>query len=383
MSDAPEAFRSRPSTRPPRPLRLALTQGDPAGIGPEILLGVLAMQSAAAAGDGAERSLPRLPAWQPLLVAERAALDALRSSLPGAPWDRLRYLPGMPAAADLDALAAAGGDAVPVLDPVATSRTVVPGSPGPADAAGAIAALDAGIALVRQGAADALVTAPVSKESIARHLLPDFRGHTDYLAAACGLERYGRDYLMAFLAPDLQVALLTVHLPLAQALPAALDPRALDEALACLDRHAGGRIALAGLNPHAGEGGLLGGEEQAVLAPAVERARRGGLEVHGPESADSLFARARRGEFDWVLALYHDQGLIAVKTAAFGLATNWTLGLPFLRTSVDHGTAFHLAGRGLADARPLAAVIETTLALAAGDLPRRRGADQPESRGAS
>jgi 4-hydroxythreonine-4-phosphate dehydrogenase len=350
---------------------LALTQGDPAGIGPEILLGILAMESAA--GDGAERS-PRSPAWQPLLVAERAALDALRSSLPGAPWDRLRYLPGMPGAAELDALAAAGGDTVPVLDPVATRRTVVPGSPGAADAAGAMAALDAGIALVRQGVADALVTAPVSKESIARHLLPDFRGHTDYLAAACGLERYGRDYLMAFLAPDLQVALLTVHLPLAQALAAALEPRALDEALACLERHAGGRIALAGLNPHAGEGGLLGGEDHAVLAPAVERARRGGLDVHGPESADSLFARARRGEFDWVLALYHDQGLIAVKTAAFGLATNWTLGLPFLRTSVDHGTAFHLAGRGLADARPLAAVIETTLALAAGDLPRRRAA---------
>ena len=390
MSDAPGASRRLPTTRmprpsrpsrPSRPLRLALTQGDPAGIGPEILLGVLALalESAPAAGDGAERSprrsprSPRLPAWQPLLVAERSALDALRSSLPGAPWDRLRYLPGMPDAAELDALAA-GGDAVPVLDPVATRRTVVPGSPGAADAAGAMAALDAGITLVRQGVADALVTAPVSKESIARHLLPDFRGHTDYLAAACGLERYGRDYLMAFLAPDLQVALLTVHLPLAQALAAALEPRALDEALACLERHAGGRIALAGLNPHAGEGGLLGGEDQAVLAPAVERARRGGLDVHGPESADSLFARARRGEFDWVLALYHDQGLIAVKTAAFGLATNWTLGLPFLRTSVDHGTAFHLAGRGLADARPLAAVIETTLALAAGDLPRRRAA---------
>ncbi|HXO27835.1 MAG TPA: 4-hydroxythreonine-4-phosphate dehydrogenase PdxA [Thermoanaerobaculia bacterium] len=392
MSDAPGASRRPPSTRmprpphPSRPLRLALTQGDPAGIGPEILLGVLtlALESAPAAGDGAERSLlrsprsprsPRLPpAWQPLLVAERAALDALRSSLPGAPWDRLHYLPGMPQAAELEALAAAGGDAVPVLDPVAVRRTVVPGNSGPADAAGAMAALDAGIALVRQGVADALVTAPVAKESIARHLLPDFRGHTDYLAAACGLERYGRDYLMAFLAPDLQVALLTVHLPLAQALAAALEPRALDEALACLERHAGGRIALAGLNPHAGEGGLLGGEDQAVLAPAVERARRAGLDVHGPESADSLFARARRGEFDWVLALYHDQGLIAVKTAAFGLATNWTLGLPFLRTSVDHGTAFHLAGRGLADARPLAAVIATTLALAAGELPRRRPA---------
>ena len=375
MSDGSAASRRRP--------RLVLTQGDPAGIGPEILLTLLTLAAPQAGGTGVSPGR----AWQPLLVAERAALEALRPSLPGAPWDRLRYLTGMPTAAELDAMTADGGgggngtdgaigghrgDVVPVLDPVASRRTVVPGSSGPADAAGAMAALDAGMALVRGGVGDALVTAPVSKESIARHLLPDFRGHTDYLAAACGLERYGRDYLMAFLAPDLQVALLTVHLPLAQALAAALDPRALDEALACLDRHAGGRIALAGLNPHAGEGGLLGGEEGVVLAPAVERARRAGRDVHGPESADSLFARARRGEFDWVLALYHDQGLIAVKTAAFGLATNWTLGLPFLRTSVDHGTAFHLAGRGKADARPLAEVVETTLKLAAKELPRRR-----------
>jgi 4-hydroxythreonine-4-phosphate dehydrogenase len=381
----------------PRPYRLALTQGDPAGIGPEILLKLLAAAPAAGKPAG---GAPR--GWQPLLVAERAALEALRPALPGAPWDRLRYLAGVPDAAELDAMAAEGADIagpgpeigagsggtvvgagaaggasagaagwVPVLDPVGARREVVPGSSGAADAAGAIAALDAGIELVRRGVADALVTAPVAKESIARHLLPDFRGHTDYLAAACGLERYGRDYLMAFLAPDLQVALLTVHLPLGRALQA-IEPRALDEALACLDRHAGGRIALAGLNPHAGEGGLLGAEETAVLAPAVERARRGGLDAHGPESADSLFARARRGEFDWVLALYHDQGLIAVKSAAFGLATNWTLGLPFLRTSVDHGTAFPLAGRGVADARPLAAVVETTLRLAAGDLPRKR-----------
>jgi 4-hydroxythreonine-4-phosphate dehydrogenase len=341
------------------PLRLALTQGDPAGIGPEILLKLLSARRDPATGGR----------WQPILVAERAALEVLRPCLPGAPWDRLHYLDGLPGGAELDGLPAG---TLPVVDPVGMRRTVLPGSSGPADAAGAMAALDAGIALVRQGTADALVTAPVAKDSIARHLLPDFRGHTDYLAAACGLERYGRDYLMAFLAPDLQVALLTVHLPLVPALAAALEPRALDEALACLDRHAGGRIALAGLNPHAGEGGLLGGEEGAVLAPAVERARRAGRDVHGPESADSLFARARRGEFDWVLALYHDQGLIAVKTAAFGLATNWTLGLPFLRTSVDHGTAFHLAGRGLADEGPLAAVVETTLALAAGELPRRR-----------
>ncbi|HEY0784142.1 MAG TPA: 4-hydroxythreonine-4-phosphate dehydrogenase PdxA, partial [Thermoanaerobaculia bacterium] len=261
-------------------------------------------------------------------------------------------------------------ETVPVLDPVGSRRQVHLGASGAADAAGAMAALDAGIALARSGVADALVTAPVSKASIATHHLPGFKGHTDYLAEAYGLTRYGRDYLMAFLAPDLQVALLTVHEPLTEAI-AAIGPEMLAEALDCLHRHAGGRIALAGLNPHAGEGGLLGEEDGRLLAPAVAAARERGLDVHGPESADSLFARTRRGEFDWVLALYHDQGLIAVKTAAFGLATNWTLGLPFLRTSVDHGTAFPIAGRNLADFTPLAAVVETTLALIEGKLPRK------------
>lgn len=336
----------RPSSRPV----LAITQGDPAGIGPEILLKLL-------------REEPAPAAWQPLLVAERAALAALRPVLPDFPWDRLTWLSGPPAGGDLP-------EGIPVLDPVGARREITFGHSGPADAAGAMMALDAGIALVRSGTADALVTAPVSKESIARHHLPGFVGHTDYLAEVCGLERYGRDYLMAFLAPELQVALLNVHLPLRQALDG-ITPRNLAEALDCLGRHAGGKIALAGLNPHAGEGGLLGSEDAEILAPAVAAARERGLDVHGPESADSLYARARKGEFDWVLALYHDQGLIAVKTASFGTATNWTLGLPFLRTSVDHGTAFPLAGRGVADAGPMAAVVAATLGLIAGELPRR------------
>ncbi|MFL6200533.1 MAG: 4-hydroxythreonine-4-phosphate dehydrogenase PdxA [Thermoanaerobaculia bacterium] len=330
-----------------RPL-LALTQGDPAGIGPEILLKLLAQ------GPPVD--------WRPLLIAERAALEALRPSLPSFPWDRLRYVSTPPAET---------GDEIPVLDPVGSTRRISLGTSGPADAAGAMAALDAGIALVRGGLADALVTAPVSKESIARHHLPGFKGHTDYLAEACGLERYGRDYLMAFLAPDLQVALLNVHMPLREALDGIREDT-LAEALACLHRHSGGRIALAGLNPHAGEGGLLGEEDGRILAPAVAAGRARGIDVHGPESADSLFARAQRGEFDWVLALYHDQGLIAVKTAAFGQATNWTLGLPFLRTSVDHGTAFGLAGRGLAEEGSMRAVVEATLGIIEGRLPSRR-----------
>ena len=332
------------------PPLLALSQGDPAGIGPELLL-----RLAASPPDGC-----RL-----LLLAERAALDGVPEPVPGV-RERLLYVSSAAAAAHVSS------GAVAVLDPVGRARRVRPGEPGREDAAAALAALDLGMALARGGEVAALVTLPVSKASIARHLLPDFRGHTDYLAAACGLERYGRDYLMAFLAPGLQVALLTVHLPLRAALDA-ITTAGVVEALDCLGRHAGGRIALAGLNPHAGEEGLLGGEEARLLAPAVAQARHHGIAVGGPLSPDSVFARARAGEFDWVLALYHDQGLIAVKTAAWGEATNWTLGLPFLRTSVDHGTAFDIAGRGLADVAPLRAVVETTLAMVRGELPRRAG----------
>ncbi len=336
------AAAARPSAAPPV---LAFSQGDPAGVGPEILLKLLSEEARG---------------YRPLLVAERAALEALRPVLPGAPFARLHYLPGAPERRELDRLPSS---AIPVLDPIGERRPLRLGESGAADAAGALAAIDMAMAAVRAGAADALVTAPVSKASIARHVRADFRGHTEHLAEACGLERYGRDYLMAFLAPELQVALLSTHLPLRAALDGATKA-AIGEALDCLDRHAGGRIAVAGVNPHAGEGGLLGAEDQAEVAPAVAAARSRGHDVHGPESPDSLFARARRGEFDWVLALYHDQGLIAVKTAAFGTATNWTLGLPFLRTSVDHGTAFDIAGRGVASPGSLLAAVELAATLA-------------------
>lgn len=331
---------------------LALTQGDPAGIGPEILLKILN-------DEGVGRS------WQPLLIAERAALEPIRAVVPEAPWGRLRYFPGVPTSADLAALAP---DEVAVADPVGRPRTVTPGRPTAADAAGALAALDAGIEAARRAQVNALVTAPLNKAVVARHGHPDFRGHTDYLAGACGLERYGRDYLMAFLTPQLRVALLTTHLSLAEAVTAVRRER-ITEALACLHRQVGGRIAVAGLNPHAGEEGLLGSEEIREIRPALEEARAAGIDVVGPKSPDSLFARARRGEFDWVLALYHDQGLIAVKTAAFGAATNWTVGLPFVRTSVDHGTAYEIAGQGVADDASLRAVVATTLGLLASSRP--------------
>ncbi|HEX9799292.1 MAG TPA: 4-hydroxythreonine-4-phosphate dehydrogenase PdxA [Thermoanaerobaculia bacterium] len=333
---------------------LAFTQGDPAGIGPEVVLRALAARAPA-------------PELVPLVVAERAALEAVRPLLAGFDFDRLTEV----SSPERGALLSLPDHSVALVDPVAAPREIEFGEPTAADAHGAIAALDAGIDLARRGVADALVTAPVSKAAIARHAQPGFVGHTDYLARVFGLERYGRDYLMAFLAPQLQVALLSVHEPLARAVDRVTTGAIVDAAL-CLERHAGGRLAIAGLNPHAGEGGLLGTEDEEIVRPAVARARELGVDAHGPESADSLFSRAARGEFDWVLALYHDQGLIAVKTAAFGEATNWSIGLPILRTSVDHGTAYSIAGSGAADASPMSAVIETTLELLDGTLPRKR-----------
>ncbi|MCG8462898.1 MAG: 4-hydroxythreonine-4-phosphate dehydrogenase PdxA [Holophagales bacterium] len=327
---------------------LVFSQGDPAGIGPEILVRVVS--------EGAA-----LEQCRPILIVEEAALASLEG-LAGIDLSRLRRVEDT-----AQALALPAGE-VPFLDPVPGSgRRVRPGQPTAADARGALTALDLAIDSVSAGQADALVTAPISKARIAEHLRSDFRGHTDYLAERAGLRRYGRDYLMTFLAPGLRVALLSTHVPLEEAIAMVTEENLLD-ALRCLHRggiprNGGGRIAVAGLDPHAGEGGLLGFRDQAIVRPAVTRARGEGIDAHGPESADSLFARARRGAFDWVLALYHDQGLIAVKTAAFGRATNWTSGLPYLRTSVDHGTAYDIAGTGRADPSSLRAVIESTVSL--------------------
>lgn len=347
-----------------RPL-LVFTAGDPAGIGPELLLKLLSSSAEPASGA--------------VVVAERRALEA---HAPDA-WPDLERFVELEEVSRA-AIEALGPGEVALVQPLSEGslsedRGVVPGAPTPADARAALAALDRGAELVRSGVGDALVTAPINKEEISRAVQRGFVGHTDYLASAAGLGAYGDDYLMCFLTDDLQVALLTTHLPLHEAIEAVDEERVL-AALLCLKRHAGGRIAVAGLNPHAGEGGLLGDEEVLHLAPAIDEARRQGVDVHGPYSADSLFARARRGEFDWVLALYHDQGLVAVKTAAFGRATNWTLGLPYLRTSVDHGTAYEIAGRWQADVEPLRSVVETTVQLWHGDLPRRRSRSPSEPR---
>jgi 4-hydroxythreonine-4-phosphate dehydrogenase len=221
----------------------------------------------------------------------------------------------------------------------------------------------------RAGRVQAITTAPINKLAFAHAGLP-WKGHTDLLAHLCGSSRVA----MMFHAPELNVVLATVHVPLRE-VPALLTQSVVEDMLALtaesLPRFGfpAPRIAVAGLNPHAGEDGLLGSEEQQVLAPAIAAARLRGVNVSGPWPADTVFGRAARGEFDVVLAGYHDQGLIPVKLLAFGRAVNVTLGLPIIRTSVDHGTAFDIAGRGIADAGSMIEAVLLAARLASAPTP--------------
>lgn len=199
------------------------------------------------------------------------------------------------------------------------------------------------------GTVDAIATAPVNKAAFAAAGI-EWRGHTDLLAHLCGVE----DVAMMFWSEPLRVVLATVHIPLAE-VPRAITTAGLVNLFQLTARSmpsfgiAQPRIAVAGVNPHAGESGLLGSEDDAIIAPAVERARELGVDVSGPFPADTLFVRASRGAFDVVVAAYHDQGLVPVKLVAFGTSVNVTLGLPIVRTSVDHGTAFDIARQDRAD----------------------------------
>lgn len=220
------------------------------------------------------------------------------------------------------------------------------------------------VADAQAGTVDAIATAPINKLAFSMAGLP-WKGHTDLLAHLTGR----RHVAMLFWSGPLRVVLATVHVPLAevpQLLTRELVRDTIDLTMAELPSFgvARPRMAVAGLNPHAGEDGLLGGEEARVLTPAVEEARTRGLDVTGPIPGDTVFVRASRGEFDVVLACYHDQGLIPVKLLAFGKAVNVTLGLPIVRTSVDHGTAFDIAGRNQADPGSLVEAVRLAARLA-------------------
>jgi 4-hydroxythreonine-4-phosphate dehydrogenase len=232
---------------------------------------------------------------------------------------------------------------------------IVPASSGSAPAAAAMACLKAGAEMCLRGEAQALVTAPVSKEAIIRAGYKDFVGQTEYLSALAGTTKTA----MMLLGTDergrwLRVALATTHLPIRKVAEQLTQPKI--ELAIELAAHACGqlglprrRIAVCGLNPHAGEGGNLGTEEQMIITPAVQSCKARGLDAHGPLPADALFYYVLRGDYDAVIAMYHDQGLVPLKMIGFERGVNWTLGLPFVRTSPDHGTAFDIAGKNLAN----------------------------------
>jgi 4-hydroxythreonine-4-phosphate dehydrogenase len=283
--------------------RIAITIGDPSGIGPEV--------AAAAAAEPGIRDI-----CEPIVYGP-AANQSFRPGILSADAGQAAY----------DAIVRAVADA-------------------------------------QRGLVDALATAPINKEAFRLAGLR-WSGHTDLLAHLTGAPHVA----MMFHSDQLRVVLATIHVALAD-VPALLTRDVMDATIALTAQElprfgtAAPRIAVAGLNPHAGEHGLFGVEEGTVIAPAIAAARSRGIDVAGPFPADTLFVRAVRGEFDVVIACYHDQGLIPVKLAAFGRAVNVTLGLPIVRTSVDHGTAFDIAGKGLADPGSMIEAVKLAAALA-------------------
>ncbi|MBK6598702.1 MAG: 4-hydroxythreonine-4-phosphate dehydrogenase PdxA [Proteobacteria bacterium] len=254
---------------------------------------------------------------------------------------------------------------VPVWhEPVA--ERVVAGQLNPGNARYVLRLLDLALAGIAEGRFDAMVTAPVQKSVINEIGVP-FSGHTEYLAERLHAARP----VMLLVSKNMRVALATTHLPL-RAVAAAIVPQLLDEVLQILAADltrlwgiARPRIAVCGLNPHAGESGHLGDEEQRVISPAIARAQAAGLDVTGPVAADTIFVARNLAAFDAVLAMYHDQGLPVLKHASFGHAVNVTLGLPVIRTSVDHGTALDLAATSRADSGSLIEATRLAVDLAA------------------
>jgi 4-hydroxythreonine-4-phosphate dehydrogenase len=304
---------------------IAITSGEPAGIGPEIAL------RAAHAYAGAS-----------ILLGDAALLEHTARRI-GLPWP----------------LARCSVQHEPMPHPV------TPGHPRADNAGYVLRLLDRAVLGCQRGEFAAIATAPVHKAVINEAGIA-FSGHTEYLAEATGT----RSVVMMLVGGGLRVALATTHLPLAK-VPAAITDESLGAIFDVLDRELRSRfaiarphIAVAGLNPHAGESGFLGRDEIEVIAPAVAAARQRGIDADGPWPADTLFVPTRAKSVDAIVAMYHDQGLAPLKYASFGHAVNVTLGLPLVRTSVDHGTALDLAGTGRADPASMLAAIELAAQLA-------------------
>lgn len=311
---------------------LVVTCGDPAGIGPDIIL-TLHQQGA---------TFP----W--VILADEQVLQQ-RAALLGIPLDTVRWLPG-------DALPPATH--LPVWHhPVATP--VVAGQADPRNGQHVMDLLTSAANACLSGDASAMVTAPIAKHVICDSVDPQFTGHTEFLAAQAGCQQV----VMMLANADFRVALVTTHLPL-RAVADAIQADTLKQVLHITERSLQQffgiekpRLLVLGLNPHAGENGHLGHEEIDIIAPTLAQLRQAGMHLTGPLPADTAFNQTLLQAHDVVIAMYHDQGLPVLKYAGFGDAVNITLGLPFIRTSVDHGTAFDLAGTGKAQASSLNAAL--------------------------
>ncbi|WP_146345259.1 4-hydroxythreonine-4-phosphate dehydrogenase PdxA [Falsiphaeobacter marinintestinus] len=316
---------------------IALSCGEPAGIGPELAV----------------------KAWA-----------ALRDAVPFFWIGDPRHLPeGTPAVLldDPSQAATVSADALPVLAHDFAAPTT-PGQPDPQNAAGVISAIQHGVALVQQGRASALCTAPIHKKALIDGARFAYPGHTEFLAALAGVERV----VMMLASPDLRVVPTTIHIALSD-VPRVLTPGLLRETIEITARGlrdkfgiAQPRIAVTGLNPHAGEGGAMGREEIDWIADLIIDMQRQGFALTGPHPADTLFHAAARTRYDVAVCMYHDQALIPIKTLDFDGGVNVTLGLPFIRTSPDHGTAFDIAGQGIARPDSLIAALKMAQDMASG-----------------
>lgn len=328
--------------------RVGITMGDPAGIGPEVVLKAVAEE------EVRECCVPIIIADAQVLAHNARTLDLQCG------YDIIRRGEPFPSSPTQPLIFH--------LDNV--SGHIEPGIESGVAGKAAAGYIEAAVELCAAGSIDAIATAPINKRALFLGGY-SFPGHTEFLAYLTGTD----DYAMGFIGANLRVVLLSTHVPLAQAIQLVTRDR-IEQIVQLTDRELRRwgidrpRIVVAALNPHGAEGGLFGIEEAAEMAPAIEASRtRDGIDVCGPFSADTVFLRASRGEFDAVVACYHDQAMIPVKCLSFGEAVNVTLGLPFIRTSVDHGTAFDIAGKGIAEHSSMVAAIKLAaeLSLKAGE----------------
>jgi 4-hydroxythreonine-4-phosphate dehydrogenase len=336
---------SNPNPRQRQSLpRIAITMGDPAGIGPEVVLKAIAE-------DEIKRVCIPVIIGDAQLLAHTARTLDLQSG-----YDIIRK-----------------GEPLPehMSEPIIFHLDNINGfiEPGIESGAAGKAAggyIEAAVELCAAGSVDAIATAPINKRSLFLGGY-SFPGHTEFLAHLTGTE----EYAMAFVAANLRIVLISTHVPLAEAIRLVERERVMRTIILAnrelkrwgIERP---RLAVAALNPHGAEGGLFGMEEASEIIPAIQGCRAvDEIDVQGPFSADTVFLRASRGEFDAVVACYHDQAMIPVKCLSFGEAVNVTLGLPFIRTSVDHGTAFDIAGKGIAEHSSMVAAIKLAAELSA------------------